>query len=85
MPSGRGVGLYAWSGGTVASTCMDWLIVAPWAADVMRAVGWANAGQPVGELDALVPALADGILAVRAEWSAIECERVEEMKRRGNR
>lgn len=57
--------------------CVDWAVGDPWVAHVMRAVGWANAGQPVGTLDALPPAMVDGVLAVRAEWDAIHGEELK--------
>lgn len=59
--------------------CVAWAASDPWVAHVMRAVGWSNAGQPVGMLGSLPPALVDGLLTVRAEWDAIHGE---ELKRK---
>jgi hypothetical protein len=43
----------------------------------MRAAAWSNAGQTLGPLDAQTPALADAVVALRGEWSAIQAESLE--------
>lgn len=66
--------LSAWPGGPAIAVCVDWIARDPWVSYVLRAAQWSNAGQPVGAMSEQTPALADGLLCVRAEWDAIQAE-----------
>lgn len=74
--------MFGWTGGDLIPICVSWASRSQWCAAVMRAVSWTNAGQSLGMIDAMPPALADGVLAVRHEWSAIEAERAAEARRK---
>mgnify|MGYP003662447198 CR=1 FL=1 len=69
--------LSAWAGGEWSPVCIGWASRARWVADVMRALEWSNAGQAVGQMDALTPVMVGGVLAARGEWSAIQVEDIE--------
>ena len=75
----------AWPAGDLAPICVSWAARSAFVAAVMRAMRWSNAGHAVGALDAQTPALADAIMAMRGEWSAIETEAIDRQKREAAR
>lgn len=88
-PETRAPSVYGWTGGDLVPLCIEWAARSEWVVAVMRAVSWANAGQPVGVLGDLPASVADGLLTVRAEWQTIEAEHMAESRRKaaahGNR
>ena len=81
-PETRAPSVYGWTGGDLVPLCIEWASQSEWVGAVMRSVSWANAGQALGALDALPPALADGVLVVKAEWNAVESDRMAESRRK---
>jgi hypothetical protein len=66
----------AWPGGPTSPVCVDWAARDPWVSYALQAARWSNAGQAIGALDDLPAALVDAVLTVRAEWDAVEAERI---------